>query len=92
MLRVRKFFRSNLTLLVWRAICFAAVLLAAGALPFLARTPRSPATDPSLKISKDVPVSMRDGVILRADVLLPAESGRFPTLVYRTPYNKESAL
>ena len=35
---------------------------------------------------------MRDGVILRADVLLPAESGRFPTLVYRTPYNKESAL
>ncbi len=92
MLRVRKFFRSNLTLLVWRAICFAAVLLAAGALPFLARTPRSPATDPSHKISKDVPVSMRDGVILRADVLLPAESGRFPTLVYRTPYNKESAL
>ena len=92
MLRVRKFFRSNLTLLVWRAICFAAVLLAAGALPFLARTPRSPATDPSHKISKDVPVSMRDGVILRADVLLPAEPGRFPTLVYRTPYNKESAL
>lgn len=35
---------------------------------------------------------MRDGVILRADVLLPSESGRFPTLVYRTPYNKESAL
>jgi len=35
---------------------------------------------------------MRDGVILRADVLLPSESGRFPTLVYRTPYNKEPAL
>jgi uncharacterized protein len=35
---------------------------------------------------------MRDGVALRADILLPAESGRFPTLVYRTPYNKESAL
>ena len=35
---------------------------------------------------------MRDGVILRADLLLPAESGRFPTLVYRTPYNKEFAL
>jgi len=35
---------------------------------------------------------MRDGVILRADVLLPAEPGRFSTLVYRTPYNKESAL
>ena len=48
--------------------------------------------DPSRKISKDVPVPMRDDVILRADILLPAESGRFPTLVYRTPYNKESAL
>ena len=35
---------------------------------------------------------MRDGVVLRADVLLPSEPGRFPTLVYRTPYNKESAL
>jgi len=35
---------------------------------------------------------MRDGVVLRADVLLPSDSGRFPTLIYRTPYNKESAL
>jgi putative CocE/NonD family hydrolase len=68
------------------------VLLAASALPFLARIPQSLATDPAHKILKDVPVPMRDGVILRADVLLPAESGRFPTLVYRTPYSKESAL
>ena len=92
MLRVRKLFRSNQTLLIWRAVCPAAVLLAVGALPCRARTPQSPTTDPSHRISKDVPVPMRDGVILRADVLLPAESGRFPTLVYRTPYNKESAL
>ncbi|HKW31857.1 MAG TPA: CocE/NonD family hydrolase [Candidatus Acidoferrum sp.] len=35
---------------------------------------------------------MRDGVVLRADILLRTDSGRFPTLVYRTPYNKESAL
>lgn len=35
---------------------------------------------------------MRDGVVLRADILLPADSGRFPTLVYRTPYSKEPAL
>jgi putative CocE/NonD family hydrolase len=92
MLRVWKLFRSNQTLLIWRAICPAAALLAAGTLPFFARTPQSAPTDPSHKISKDVPVPMRDRVILRADVLLPAESGRFPTLVYRTPYNKESAL
>lgn len=43
-------------------------------------------------MKKDVAVAMRDGVVLRADILLPADSGRFPTLVYRTPYNKESTL
>ena len=37
----------------------------------------------------DVPIPMRDGVTLRADVMRPAAPGRYPTLVYRTPYNKE---
>lgn len=32
---------------------------------------------------------MRDGVILRADVLLPSAEGKFPVLVYRTPYGKD---
>ena len=32
---------------------------------------------------------MRDGVALSADVLLPSPSGRFPTLVYRTPYDRK---
>ena len=40
---------------------------------------------------KNVEVKMRDGVILRADILLPAATGKFPTLVYRTPYGKEGA-
>ena len=34
---------------------------------------------------------MRDGVVLRADVLRPTEEGKFPVLVYRTPYGKEAA-
>ncbi|MEZ5415812.1 MAG: CocE/NonD family hydrolase [Vicinamibacterales bacterium] len=34
---------------------------------------------------------MRDGVRLRADLWRPAASGRFPTLVYRTPYGKGGA-
>jgi uncharacterized protein len=41
--------------------------------------------------TKDVAVPMRDGVILRADVWLPAASGKFPVLVYRTPYGKHLA-
>jgi putative CocE/NonD family hydrolase len=39
-------------------------------------------------LEKDVAVPMRDGVVLRADVYQPAASGRFPVLVFRTPYNK----
>ena len=39
----------------------------------------------------NVAVPMRDGVVLRADVWLPKAEGRFPTLVYRTPYGKEAA-
>src|SRR5579863_589406 len=42
-------------------------------------------------LKKNVPVSMRDGVILRGDVMLPAEDGKFPVLVYRTPYGKDDA-
>jgi putative CocE/NonD family hydrolase len=42
-------------------------------------------------VQKNVPVKMRDGVILRADVLLPAADGKFPVLVYRTPYGKDRA-
>src|SRR6266436_4868651 len=41
--------------------------------------------------TKDVAVPMRDGVILRADVWLPAAAGKFPVLVYRTPYGKHLA-
>ena len=37
---------------------------------------------------RDLPVPMRDGVVLRADLRRPSVEGRFPTLVYRTPYGK----
>ena len=37
---------------------------------------------------EDVPIAMRDGVVLRADVYRPSTAGPFPTLVYRTPYGK----
>ena len=42
-------------------------------------------------VMKNVEVPMRDGVVLRADVWLPSAEGRFPTLIYRTPYGKENA-
>jgi len=42
-------------------------------------------------IEKDVPVRMRDGVVLRADVWRPSSTGRSPVLVYRTPYDRRQA-
>lgn len=40
----------------------------------------------------DVAVPMRDGVVLRAIVMRPNATGRFPTLVYRTSYGASDAL
>ena len=50
------------------------------------------AAAPAPVLDRDVPVRMRDGVSLRASVLRPAREGRFPTLVYRTPYDRRHAV
>jgi putative CocE/NonD family hydrolase len=47
--------------------------------------------------TKDVMIPMRDGVKLAADVYRPAREGqavegKFPVILMRTPYNKESAI
>jgi putative CocE/NonD family hydrolase len=44
-----------------------------------------------ISVQANVAVPMRDGVVLRADLLLPLGTGKFPVLVYRTPYGKEAA-
>lgn len=36
-----------------------------------------------------VPVPMRDGVRLTADVFLPRATGRWPTVLFRTPYGRK---
>jgi putative CocE/NonD family hydrolase len=41
-----------------------------------------------IKLELNVPVTMRDGTILYADVWRPDKSGKFPTVLTRTPYNK----
>lgn len=41
-------------------------------------------------LQRDVPVTMRDGVVLRADIYRPLSSEKFPVLLHRTPYNKSS--
>ena len=51
-----------------------------------------PVQSPTTIHERNVAVPMRDGVQLRADLLRPSSQGRFPTLVYRTPYGKDDAL
>jgi len=41
-----------------------------------------------VKTERNVPVPMRDGVVLRADVNRPDRGGPYPVLVVRTPYGK----
>ncbi|MDQ6601172.1 MAG: CocE/NonD family hydrolase [Chloroflexota bacterium] len=44
----------------------------------------------SLAVDRNVPVPMRDGVVLFADVYRPAGPGPYPTLLTRTPYDKQN--
>ena len=39
-------------------------------------------------LEADVEATMRDGVVLRADVYRPDVDGKFPVILERTPYNK----
>jgi len=45
-----------------------------------------------LNFERDVPVKMRDGITLRADICRPVADGKFPVLLTRTPYDKNGAL
>ena len=45
-----------------------------------------------LTFERDVPVKMRDGVTLRADICRPVADGKFPVLLTRTPYDKNETL
>jgi uncharacterized protein len=67
------------------------VLVVCGAVALGAQTKKEGDPAGPQNLTKDVAVPMRDGVTLRADVWLPATSGKFPVLVYRTPYGKHFA-
>ncbi|HEX5004732.1 MAG TPA: CocE/NonD family hydrolase, partial [Gemmatimonadales bacterium] len=66
--------RPSLPFLLWSLACFGIVPLGAQA-PF--------------RVDTGVPVPMRDGVVLRADVFRPGADGRYPVLVHRTPYGRD---
>jgi putative CocE/NonD family hydrolase len=63
-----------------RILLLAAVFVAA---------PVRGAEPAEIPVERDVPVPVRDGTILRADVYRPAGPGPFPVLLIRTPYDKK---
>ena len=46
----------------------------------------------SIKVETNLPATMRDGVVLYADVYRPDGPGPFPTVLQRTPYDKSGPL
>ena len=42
----------------------------------------------SIRIDRDIPIKMRDGVTLQADVYRPDTTEKYPAIIVRTPYNK----
>ena len=42
----------------------------------------------SIRIDRNVPMEMRDGIILRGDVYRPDDRKKHPAILIRTPYNK----
>src|ERR1019366_4287268 len=61
------------------------------ALTVLAPTGVRAADSYEVTIERGVPVKMRDGVTLRADICRPKAEGKFPVLLTRTPYDKNGA-
>ncbi len=69
-----------------------ALLFAACAIGALLSASARAASQYPITYERNVPVKMRDGVILRADIYRPAADGKFPVLLQRTPYNKDNGV
>jgi uncharacterized protein len=53
---------------------------------------RSVAGQSPIRVDTGVTTPMRDGVVLRADLYRPVQDGKFPALVYRTPYGRTDTV
>jgi uncharacterized protein len=55
-------------------------------------TPAHAAGPYAVTYERNVVLTMRDGVKLRADIYRPTANGKFPVLLERTPYNKDNEI
>jgi len=56
----------------------------------LGQAPAAAQAPGAIAVEKNVAMKTRDGVTLRADIYHPAAEGKYPVLLTRTPYNKDS--
>ena len=78
-----------------RLSAFLLLVLASLSVAHAQTPPQAPTIPPDVAVQKDVMIQMRDGVRMAADIYLPAKNGvalsdKFPTILERTPYNKEA--
>jgi putative CocE/NonD family hydrolase len=83
-------FDLNNSFVLHRSTLFAGLLALVSAPIF--SWPQAPSRADKPEHKTDTSIPMRDGVVLRADILLPSAEGKFPALIYRTPYGKHFAL
>lgn len=82
---------------IGRIVGACGLLVAALALPSSAQAAREwteydrPARF-GVQTESNLPIEMRDGVLLRANVQRPAAPGEFPALIIQTPYNKDGGI
>lgn len=83
----------------WPSLALLVLLAALRAAPALALDQEPPreldaarraGRKPAVVLERDVPVPMRDGTILRADIWRLSGPGRRPALICRTPYGKDT--
>jgi len=65
------------------------VLVSVAARPAEVNFPDARPANHDVRIENRVPVKMRDGVALYADIYRPVKDGKYPVLVSRTPYSTE---
>lgn len=78
--------RGNRLAFISRAILVLAIVIFGVSLAHTAE--QTTAGNGEVIIEHNVPATMRDGVILRADIYRPKAPGKYPVLLTRTPYNK----
>ena len=70
----------------------AATCAAIAALATLVLEAADPWRRHNIVVERDVPAKMRDGTTLYADLYRPVDAGRYPALLMRTPYNKQTDI